>query len=103
MSRRWKGTCGVRLPGSLPDDQQDGYPPLQPVKVVAAEVGHVVDRVVEIRRVAALPPSVPRRRVIVAGQPDCQGEHVGVLQGEVHRVVRAEAAARGDDVEWSTA
>ena len=72
-------------------------PAAQPVEVVAAEVGHVVDRVVEVRRRAALAPAVPAGRVVVARAADGEAEQVRPLEREVDRVVGAEAdAERGE-------
>ena len=86
----------VRLPCALPHGQYDVQPRPHPVEVVAVEVGHVVGRVGEVRRVPALAPAVPRRRVVVAGLADRDREQVGALQGDLERVVGAHRAP-GDD------
>ena len=65
----------------LPADQQQATPGAQPVEVVAVQVGHVVQRVVEVQGVAALAPAAPGGRVVVAGQADRQREQVGALEG----------------------
>ena len=70
----------------------------QPVEVVAVQVRDVVDRVVEVGRLAALAPAVPRRRVVVAGQADREREQVGALEREVDGVEGAEADAERGDV-----
>ena len=78
------------LEGALPDDEQHRDPRAHPLEVVALHVRDVGRGVGEVGRVAELAPPVPRRRVVVAGQPDGQRGDVGALQGEVHRVVGAE-------------
>ena len=84
------------LPGSLTDGQHDVQPRAEPVEVVAVEMWHVVGRVGEVRRVAALTPAVPRRRVVVAGLADRDREQVGALQRQLEGVVGTHRAA-GDD------
>jgi hypothetical protein len=73
--------------------QQQAQPAAQPVQVLAVQMLDVVDRVVEVRLLAALAPAVPGRRVVVAGQADGQREDVGALEREVDRVKGAEADA----------
>src|SRR5689334_2050981 len=51
--------AGRVLPLALAADQQHGQLPAQPVEVVAVQVGHVVDRVVEVGLLAALAPAAP--------------------------------------------
>ncbi len=70
---------------------------LQPLQVVAVQVRHVVHRVVEVERVAALPPADPAD-VVDARQADREREQVGPLQREVRRVVRAEARPGDQDL-----
>ena len=70
----------------------------QPVEVVAAEVRDVVDRVVEVGRLAALAPAVPGGRVVVARHADREREQVGALEREVDGVEGAEADAERDDL-----
>ena len=88
----------VYLPGALADDEQQRDSVPQPVEVVAVQVGHVVHRVVEIGGVAAFTPGMPGRRVVVAGEAHRERKQVGTLEGEVRRVVGAQAAAEGDDL-----
>ena len=82
----------------LPADEQDAEAAAQPLEVVAAHVGDVVERVVEVGGLAALAPRVPGRRVVVARQAEREREQVGALEREVHRVVGAEADADGGDL-----
>src|SRR3954454_21254802 len=60
-----QGAGGV-LPLPLPADQQQAEPRAEPVEVLAVELADVVERVVEVGRVAPLAPAVPGRRVVVA-------------------------------------
>ena len=75
----------------------------QPVEVVTTKVGHVVAGVLEVDRVTACSPSVPRRRVVVSGQADGQREKVGSAEREVDRVICAEAASGRHDLERAAA
>src|SRR5689334_8079427 len=84
------------LPLALSADEQDVDLPAQPVQMIAVEVGYVVHRVVEVGGLAALAPSVPGGRVVVAGHADGEREDVGALQREVGRMKRPEAAATDD-------
>src|SRR5688500_17399761 len=86
------------LPLPLPADDQDADPAAQPLQVVVLHVREIVHRAVEVRGVAALTPAVPCGRVVVARQAECEREHVGSLEREVHRVIGAEADARGCDL-----
>ena len=56
------GAGGV-LPHALPADQPQVHLPAQPVQVLAVQPGDVLDRGVEVERLAALAPAVPASRV----------------------------------------
>src|SRR5690349_24340896 len=84
-SRRQRA-CRVRLPVTLTYREQDEQPAAQPVEMFTRQVGQVVDRIVEVRRVAALAPRVPTARVVVPALTDCDREQVGPLEREVQRV-----------------
>src|SRR3954465_4871212 len=56
----------VGLPRTLADNEYDVEPLAQPVEVVAVQGGEVVGGVGEVRRLAALAPAAPCRRVVVA-------------------------------------
>src|SRR3954451_15547867 len=58
--------AGGVLPLPLADDEQQVDLRAQPVQVAALQAPDVVERVVEVRRVAALAPAVPGARVVVA-------------------------------------
>ena len=90
--------AGRVLPLALPADEQQADAAAQPLEVVAAGVLEVVDRVVEVRRLAALAPRVPGGRVVVARQAEREREEVGALEREVDRVVGAEADAERRDL-----
>src|SRR6476660_3974498 len=49
--------AGRVLPRAAPDDADEVDPRLQPVEVLTVQVRDVVERVVEVERVAALPPT----------------------------------------------
>src|SRR5204863_8730447 len=89
---------GRVLPLALAAHQQDGQPRAQPVQVVAVQVRHVVDRVVEVDRVVALTPAVPGGHVVVAGEAQREGEEVGALEREVQRVEGAHRRAKCVDL-----
>src|SRR6476619_4302500 len=92
------------LPLALAADEHQAQPRAQPAEVVAVEIADVVDRAVEIRLVAALAPRVaPGRRVVAAREAQREREEVGALEGEVRRVVGAEAAPGGDDLRAAAA
>src|SRR5918997_105900 len=65
------------LPLSLPADDQDAEPAPQPLPVIALHVREIVHRAVEVRRVAALTPAVPRGRAVVARQAEREREQDG--------------------------
>ena len=97
--RGWRAAPGSATPRRpLPHHEQHRDPRAHPLEVVAVHVRDVGRGVGEVGRVAELAPPVPRRRVVVAGQPDGQRRDVGALQGEVHRVVRAERDPDRDDL-----
>src|SRR5262245_26889605 len=73
---RGERACRVGLPGALADDEDDVDAVAQPLQVVSTGVLQVVDRVVEVCRVAAFAPAVPRRRVVVARLADRLREQV---------------------------
>ena len=98
VPRRRQRSGGLGLPRALAHGQHEVDPAAQPVQVVAVEVGHVVARVGEVRRVPAVAPGVPLRRVVVAALADRHREQVSAGQREVQRVVGAEAAAGHDHV-----
>src|SRR5215207_6166849 len=93
---------GGVLPLALTADQQQRQPAPQPVEVVAAEVGHVIHRAVEVDGVAALAPA-ELAGVVDAALADGQGEQVGPAEGEVGRVEGAEAGPGDQNVERAAA
>src|SRR3954463_8630751 len=60
--------AGGVLPLALPADQQQADLAAQPVEMVTGQVDDVVQRVVEVRLVAAFAPAAPRGRIVVAGE-----------------------------------
>jgi hypothetical protein len=83
------------LPLAADEHQRDARP--QPLEVVALQVLHVVDRVVEVDGVAALAPA-DDGDVVDAAHADREWEEVGALEGEVRSVVCAEAGAARHDL-----
>src|SRR5450631_614105 len=60
-------TRRMGLPGSLTDHEDDRQLMSEPLEVVTVQVLDVRDRIAEIRGVTQLAPTVPTRRVVVAG------------------------------------
>src|SRR3954452_4746508 len=87
---------GGVLPLALSADQEHADLPAQPIQVVALKVGDVIHWVVEVGGFAAVAPSVPGGRVVVAGHADGEREHVGALERKVGGVEGAEAAPADD-------
>src|SRR5436305_9764306 len=85
------------LPLPLAADEQKRGARAKPVQVVALQVLHVVERVVEVDRVAALAPP-DDGDVVHAAHADRERKEVRALQREVRRVIRTEARAGDDDV-----
>jgi hypothetical protein len=67
--------------------------------VVAVEMGDIVDRAVEVQRLAPFAPRVPGRRVVVAGEAHSQREQVGPFEREVESVERAHGTAGRRDLD----
>ena len=89
--------AGRVLPLPLAADQQQQDPRAQPVEMIAVQVLHVVGGIVEVDGVAGLAPA-DVRDLVDAAQAEGEREEIGVLEGEVGRVVGPERAACDDDL-----
>src|SRR4051812_38653635 len=85
------------LPLALAADEQQRDAGAEPLEMVAQQVLDVVDRVVEVRGVAALAPA-DDGDVVDAAHADRKWEQVGAFEREVRGVVGAEAGSGDDDL-----